>query len=101
MVLMACSFEINAKSIQRAIFCLLPGLFSAFYLILLQDARKRLGSLFGAPLLLMIPLLLGEPVWPQAWLRLITSMWANQVIGMGLLSIRCVIFAVDHWPVAG
>lgn len=29
--------------------------------------------------------LLGEPVWPQAWLPLIALMFGSQVIGMGLL----------------
>jgi len=92
-MLMGRSLEIDARSFHGDLLCLLAGLFYTVYIVLLQRARTRLGnwsllfwaSLFGAPLLLAVAVMLGEPVWPRNWWPLIALMLGSQVVGQGLL----------------
>jgi drug/metabolite transporter (DMT)-like permease len=80
-ILMGRSFEISPATLAGDLFCLLAGMLYAGYLLILQDARKALGSwalltwssLGSAPVLLGIALALGEPVWPGDWRPLIAS----------------------------
>ena len=100
-ILMGRSLEIDARTLAGDLFCLLAGFFYAFYILLLQNARARLGqwslltwsSLAGAPFLLALALMLGEPVWPQSWGPLVALALASQVLGQGLL-----VWALRHFP---
>ncbi len=73
------SCSVAASTFRRRIsagdlFCLLAGVFYAFYLLPAQRARASLGAwsvlllvcLAAAPVLLGLALVLGEPVWPGA-----------------------------------
>lgn len=92
-ILMGRSLEIDSRSLVGDLFCVMAGFFYAFYILLLQKARDTFGgwtllfysSLAGAPILLIIALLLGEPVWPHNWGPLIALMLLSQIIGQGLL----------------
>lgn len=92
-ILMGRSFEISPRTLMGDLFCLLAGILYAGYLLILQDARKALGSwslltwscCASAPVLLAIALLNGEPVWPTDWRPLIGLAISSQLIGQGLL----------------
>lgn len=100
-ILMGRSLEIDARTLAGDLFCLLAGFFYAFYILLLQNARARLGqwslltwsSLAGAPVLLALALALGEPVWPQSWGPLVALALGSQVLGQGLL-----VWSLRHFP---
>lgn len=103
-ILMGRSLEIDARSLTGDLFCILAGFFYAFYILLLQNARAKLGnwslltwsSLAGAPVLLALALWQGEPVWPGAegsgWWPLIALALLSQVIGQGLL-----VYSLKHF----
>lgn len=99
-VLMGRSFEISTTTLFGDLFCLLAGLLYAGYLIILQDARKGLGSwslltwscLGSAPVLLAIALLLGENILPDDWTPVIGLAISSQLIGQGLL-----VYALRHF----
>ena len=100
-ILLGRSLEIHPLSFVGDLLCLLAGFFYAFYILLLQSARARLGnwslltwsSLAGAPVLLALAIWHGEPVWPQSWGPLIALALLSQVIGQGLL-----VFSLKHFP---
>ncbi len=100
-ILMGQSLEISPETLVGDLFCLLAGMFYAGYLLILQKARANLGSwslltwssLAGAPVLLIIALLQGEPVWPQNWTPLIALFVLSQLVGQGLL-----VFSLKHFP---
>jgi drug/metabolite transporter (DMT)-like permease len=100
-ILFGRSLEIGPTSFAGDLFCLLAGFFYAFYIILLQGARRHLGNwamlfwstLAGAPILLAISFALGEQVWPQVWWPLIVLSLGSQVLGQGLL-----VYALRHFP---
>lgn len=100
-ILFGRSLELGRDTLRGDLLCLLAGLFYAFYIILLQGARAELGnwsllawsSLLGAPVLLAIALVLGEPVWPRAWWPLVVLALGSQVFGQGLL-----VYALRHFP---
>ena len=103
-ILMGRSLEIDSHSLVGDLFCILAGFLYGFYILLLQDARARLGSwslltwssLAGAPVLLALALWQGEPVWPgsagSGWWPLIALALLSQVIGQGLM-----VFALKHF----
>lgn len=99
-ILMGRSLEIDARSLIGDLLCILAGFFYAFYILLLQGARARLGSwslltwssLAGAPVLLALALWRGEPVWPTSWWPLIALALLSQVIGQGLL-----VYSLKHF----
>jgi drug/metabolite transporter (DMT)-like permease len=99
-ILLGRSLEIDPLSFVGDLLCLLAGFFYAFYILLLQSARARLGnwslltwsSLAGAPVLLALAIWHGEPVWPQSWGPLIALALLSQVIGQGLL-----VFSLKHF----
>ena len=103
-ILMGRSLEIDARSLVGDLFCILAGFLYGFYILLLQDARTRLGSwslltwssLAGAPVLLGLALWQGEPVWPGSaggtWWPLIALALLSQVIGQGLM-----VFSLKHF----
>ncbi len=100
-ILLGRSAQISAGTLVGDLFCIAAGLLYAVYLLCLQDARKTLGSwgllarvcLVGAPVLLVIALLRGEPVWPHDWAPLVVLALLSQVIGQGLL-----VFALRAFP---
>ena len=100
-ILMGRSLEIAAASLIGDLLCVLAGFFYAFYILLLQGARARLGnwslltwsSIAGAPVLLALALWQGEPVWPTSWWPLIALALLSQVIGQGLL-----VYSLKHFP---
>lgn len=99
-ILMGRSFEISPRTLYGDLFCLAAGLLYAGYLLILQDARKALGSwalltwsVCGSiPVLLGIALMLGEPVWPSNWWPLIGLFVSSQLIGQG-----CLVYALRHF----
>jgi drug/metabolite transporter (DMT)-like permease len=99
-ILMGRSLEISAQSLYGDLFCLTAGILYAGYLLILQDARKALGSwalltwsVCGSiPVLLAIALALGEPVWPTDWRPVIGLFISSQLIGQG-----CLVYALKHF----
>lgn len=99
-ILFGRSLEVSWETLVGDLFCLLAGLFYAGYILLLQGARGRIGGwalltwsiLAGAPVLLAIAVLRGEPVWPQDWTPLLTLALTSQILGQGLL-----VFALGHF----
>ena len=103
-ILMGRSLEIDSHSLVGDLFCILAGFLYGFYILLLQDARERLGSwslltwssLAGAPVLLALAMWQGEPVWPgsggSGWWPLIALALLSQVIGQGL-----VVYSLKHF----
>ena len=100
-ILMGRSFEISPVTLYGDLFCLFAGVLYAGYLLILQDARQKLGSwalltwsVCGSiPVLLAIALALGEPVWPTDWTPLIGLFISSQLIGQG-----CLVYALKHFP---
>ena len=99
-ILMGRSFEISVQTLYGDLFCLTAGILYAGYLLILQGARKALGSwallvwssLGSAPVLLGIALALGEPVWPHDWAPILGLVVTSQLIGQGLL-----VYALKHF----
>ncbi|MFN2099848.1 DMT family transporter [Altererythrobacter sp. MF3-039] len=100
-ILMGRSLEISTSTFIGDLFCLAAGLLYAVYLINLQGARQAIGgwsllvwvSIFASPLLLVIALVLGEPVWPTDWTPIIVLFISSQLVGQGLL-----VFVLRHFP---
>ncbi|MCB2061498.1 MAG: DMT family transporter [Novosphingobium sp.] len=100
-ILLGRSLEIGRETLAGDLFCLLAGFFYAFYLILAQTARVKLGnwsllawsSLAGSPVMLGVALALGEPVWPHAWWPVVTLAFSSQIFGQGLL-----VYSLRHFP---
>ncbi|MXO60863.1 EamA family transporter [Altererythrobacter salegens] len=100
-ILLGRSFEISLETLTGDLFCLIAGILYAGYLLLLQDARKGMGSwrllarstLASAPVLLVVALLHGEPVWPHNWGPVVALAISSQVVGQGLL-----VFSLRHFP---
>lgn len=92
-ILLGRSLQVGTDTLHGDLFCLLAGFFYTFYILLLQNARAKLGnwsllfwsSLAGAPVLLAIAIALGETIVPTNWLPLIALSLLSQVIGQGLL----------------
>lgn len=100
-ILMGRSLEISTGTLIGDLFCLAAGLLYAVYLLTLQGARESFGSwsllvwvsLFGAPVLLGIALLLGEPVWPTHWGPIVGLFILSQLVGQGLM-----VFSLKYFP---
>lgn len=99
-ILMGRSLEVDSRNLAGDLLCILAGFFYAFYILLLQGARARLGnwslltwsSLAGAPVMLALAVLRGEPVWPSNWWPLLVLALLSQVTGQGLL-----VFSLRHF----
>jgi drug/metabolite transporter (DMT)-like permease len=99
-ILLGRSFEISVQTLYGDLFCLTAGILYAGYLLILQDARKALGSwallawsVCGSiPVLLGIALALGEPIFPTDWWPLIGLFISSQLIGQG-----CLVYALKHF----
>ncbi|MFN4019680.1 MAG: DMT family transporter [Erythrobacter sp.] len=100
-ILMGRSLEISNATLIGDLFAVAAGLLYAVYLLTLQGARGQFGSwsllvwvsLFGAPVLLVLALALGEPVWPQDWGPIIGLFILSQLVGQGLM-----VFALKYFP---
>lgn len=99
-ILMGNSLEVSRETLVGDLFCLLAGLFYAGYLLILQNERAGLGSwslltwssLAGAPVLLAMAVLRGEPIWPTDWTPLVALFVLSQLVGQGLL-----VFSLKHF----
>jgi drug/metabolite transporter (DMT)-like permease len=99
-ILFGRSFEVSQQTLVGDLFCLLAGLFYAGYLLILQEARRVVGtwrllswaSAWGVPVLLAVALLHGEPVWPHNWWPLVALALSSQILGQGLL-----VYALRHF----
>lgn len=99
-ILLGRSVEIGTRTLAGDLFCILAGFLYTFYILLLQSGRVRTGSwpllfhatLAGAPVLLAIGVLRGEPVIPHVWWPLVVLALGSQVIGQGLL-----VYALRHF----
>ena len=100
-ILLGRSFEVSLQTLIGDLFCLLAGVLYAGYLLILQDARQKLGSwalltwssLGSVPVLLAIALALGEPVVPTDWTPILGLFVSSQLIGQG-----CLVYALRHFP---
>lgn len=99
-ILLGRSLEIDHTTMIGDLLCLLAGFLYTFYILLLQNARASLGnwslltwsSLAGAPVLLALAAVLGEPIWPQVWWPVAMLALTSQIVGQGLL-----VFALKHF----
>ena len=102
-ILLGRSLEISPQTLGGDLLCVLAGAFYVLYLLPAQAARERMRQwsvlalvcASGAPLLLVISLALGEPVFPEAagWAPVIALALCSQVIGQGLL-----VYALGYFP---
>lgn len=99
-ILLGRSLEIDRTTMIGDLLCLLAGFLYTFYILLLQHGRSSLGNwalltwstLAGAPVLLIMALLLGEPVWPQVWWPVVVLSLTSQIFGQGLL-----VYSLKHF----
>lgn len=102
-ILLGRSLEISRSTVVGDLLCVLAGVFYVFYLVPAQSARASMGQwsvlalvcASGAPVLLAIALLLGEPVLPgeAGWVPVVALALCSQVIGQGLL-----VYALGYFP---
>ena len=100
-ILMERSFGISPQTLYGDLLCLLAGLLYAGYLLILQDARQKLGNwslltwscCASAVVLLFVALLRGEPIWPGDWRPVVGLSISSQLIGQG-----CLVYALRHFP---
>jgi drug/metabolite transporter (DMT)-like permease len=99
-LLMGGSLEISHENLVGDLFCVLAGFFYAFYIIMLNSARDKLGqfslltvsTMASAPVMLVIALMLGETILPHNWTPLIALAISSQLIGQGFL-----IYSLRHF----
>jgi len=92
--------EISTQSALGDLFCLFAGICYAFYLLPAQKARAKVGQwsvlllvcMTAAPLLLLIGLVMGEPVWPTDWTPVVALAISSQIVGQGLL-----VYSLGHF----
>jgi drug/metabolite transporter (DMT)-like permease len=102
-ILLARSLEISPATLVGDLLCVLAGAFYVLYLLPAQAARRSTGQwsvlalvcASGAPVLLGLALLLGEPVWPGAagWGPVVALAVLSQLVGQGLL-----VYALAYFP---
>ncbi|MEO0589654.1 MAG: DMT family transporter [Pseudomonadota bacterium] len=100
-LLLGRSLEISTTTLAGDLFSLMAGMFYAGYLLILQDARRAIGSwsllfwsgLAGAPFLLALAWGLGEAIWPQVWWPIVALFVVNQLVGQGLM-----VYSLGHFP---
>ncbi|WP_067734079.1 DMT family transporter [Novosphingobium naphthalenivorans] len=100
-LLMGGSLEISSANLSGDLLSALAGLFYAFYILMLNSARAKLGQFSvlvvsvcaSVPVLLLIALLRGEAIMPHDWTPLIALAFSSQLVGQGLL-----IYSLRHFP---
>jgi drug/metabolite transporter (DMT)-like permease len=99
MLLVGRSYELSARNFVGDLFCLFAGVCYTGYLVAADRARSALGPVTtlawsvaaGIPVLLVLALIAGDPLWPKAWWPLIGLALCSQIVGQGL-----VLFAVSR-----
>ena len=99
-ILLGRSLEISTQSALGDLFCLFAGICYAFYLLPAQKARAKVGQwsvlllvcMTAAPLLLLVALVMGEPVWPTDWTPVVALAISSQIVGQGLL-----VYSLGHF----
>lgn len=101
-ILLGRSLEVSPRTLAGDLLCVLAGAFYVLYLLPAQSARETMGPwsvlalvcASGAPVLLALALLLGEPVWPGAagFAPVAALALCSQVVGQGLL-----VYALRHF----
>ncbi|WP_242127647.1 DMT family transporter [Sphingobium sp. Sx8-8] len=100
-IIMGGSYELAPRYLRGDLLCLLAGALYTAYLLVVQDARRRLdgwsvlagSSLTGVLPLLLLALWLGERVLPGDWTPLIALALSSQIVGQGLLT-----YAIPWFP---
>ena len=98
-LLLGSSFELSPRNLSGDLFSLLAGLFYTFYLVAVDQARRRMApwpvlavaTAAGAPPLLFFALAIGEQVMPGDWTPVILLSISSQLVGQGLL-----VYAMGH-----
>jgi drug/metabolite transporter (DMT)-like permease len=98
-MLLGSSYELSPTHFTGDLFALLGGFFYFLYLVVINQARRRLGPMpvlalataAGAISMLLFAWSLGETIVPTDWTPLIFLSLSSQVIGQGLL-----VFAMGH-----
>lgn len=99
-LLMGGSLEISHANFVGDLFCVLAGVFYAFYILMLNGVRERLGqfsvlavaAVAGIPVLLATAVMLGETILPHNWTPLVALAFSSQLVGQGFL-----IYALRHF----
>lgn len=102
-ILMGRSLEISADTLRGDLYCLLAGIFYVAYLLPAQRVRAQISlwtvmlivSLSAAPVLFLVAVWRGEPVWPgdAGWAPVVGLVILSQLLGQGLL-----VYALRHFP---
>ena len=102
-ILLGRSLEVSTTTLVGDLLCVLAGAFYVLYLLPAQAARETLGQwgvlalvcASAAPVLLVLALLLGEPVWPGAagWGPVVALAVLSQIVGQGLL-----VYSLGYFP---
>lgn len=93
LVMMGGSYETSPRYLKGDLLCLFAGFLYTFYVLLLQGARRKLGSwsvLTVATAAATLPtlafaMLLGEKIMPTDWTWVIVLALSSQLIGQGLM----------------
>lgn len=92
-LLLGRSYELSARNLLGDLFCLVAGVCYTGYLVFADRARSALGPITtltwsvaaGIPILLVVALAAGDPIWPDLWWPLILMTLGSQIIGQGLI----------------
>ena len=93
LLLLGTSFELSTEHFTGDLLSLLAALFYALYLVLVDRARRGMGSwqvlavatAAGALPLLIFSLAIGETVMPRDWTPVVLLSISSQLVGQGLL----------------
>lgn len=100
-LLMGGSLEISHANLVGDLFCALAGFFYAFYILMLNSARAKLGQFSvlavstaaSVPVMLAVAIALGETIMPRDWTPLVGLALSSQLVGQGFL-----IYSLRHFP---
>ncbi|APE29371.1 DMT family transporter [Aurantiacibacter gangjinensis] len=92
-ILLGRSLDLSIVNFRGDLFCLLAGLLYAGYLLLLQDARRSMGSwsllalssCASTVVLFLYAMAMGETFWPTDWTPVLLLALSSQIVGQGLL----------------
>ncbi|HWI86217.1 MAG TPA: DMT family transporter [Sphingomonas sp.] len=93
MMLLGRSYELSARNLVGDLLCVFAGICYTAYLVAIDRAQSALGPVrtltwsvaAGAPLLLLVALAFGDPIWPSLWWPLVLMMLGSQIVGQGLI----------------
>lgn len=94
-ILLGRSLEVSTSTLVGDLLCVLAGAFYVLYLLPAQAARATMGQwtvlalvcASATPVLLLLAVVLGEPVWPgtAGWTPVLGLALSSQIVGQGLL----------------